>query len=154
MCSLPGSCRRPSTKFQGPEGASLSKGRLSTVPVHPGSQMGGKAWGQGVQRQGSSPACPEPHEVLLQRPGVPHKSQSPDSLFSRRPTRFADIYSLIAQSVKNLPAMQETQVQFLCQEDPLEKEMAIHSSILAWKIQWTEEPGGLQSMGSQEADIT
>ena len=50
--------------------------------------------------------------------------------------------------------MQETQVQFLCQEDPLEKEMAIHSSILAWKIQWTEEPGGLQSMGSQEADMT
>ena len=50
--------------------------------------------------------------------------------------------------------MQETQVQFLYQEDPLEKEMAIHSSILAWKIQWTEEPGGLQSMGSQEADMT
>ena len=92
--------------------------------------------------------------ALLQRPGAPHKSQSPDSLLSRRPTRFADIYSLIAQSVKNLPAMQETQVQFLCQEDPLEKEMAIHSSILAWKIQWTEEPGGLQSMGSQEADMT
>ena len=44
--------------------------------------------------------------------------------------------------------MQETQVQFLGQEDPLEEEMAIHSSILAWKIPWTEEPGGLQSMGS------
>ena len=51
--------------------------------------------------------------------------------------------------VKNLPAMQETQVQALHQEDPLEKEMAIHSSILAWRIPWTEEPGGLQSMGSQ-----
>ena len=50
--------------------------------------------------------------------------------------------------------MQETQVQFLGQEDPLEKEMAIHSSILAWKNQWTEEPGRLQSMGSQEADMT
>ena len=62
--------------------------------------------------------------------------------------------SLIAQSVKNLPAMQETWVQFLGQEDPLEKEMAIHSSILAWKIPWTEEPGGLQSMGSQESDMT
>ena len=62
--------------------------------------------------------------------------------------------SLIAQSVKNLPAMQETQVQFLGQEDPLEKEMAIHSSILAWKIPWAEEPGGLQSMGSQESDTT
>ena len=57
--------------------------------------------------------------------------------------------SLVAQSVKNLPAVQETQVQCLCEEDPLEKEMAIHSSILACKILWTEEPGGLQSMGSQ-----
>ena len=51
--------------------------------------------------------------------------------------------------VKNLPTMQETQVQSLGQEDPLEKEMATHSSILAWRILWTEEPGGLQSMGSQ-----
>ena len=57
--------------------------------------------------------------------------------------------SLIAQSVKNLPAVQETQVRSLGWEDPLEKEMATHSSILAWKISWTEEPGGLQSMGSQ-----
>jgi len=62
--------------------------------------------------------------------------------------------SLIAQSVKNLPAKQETQVQFLGQEDPLEKEMAIHSSILAWKFPWKEEPGGLQSMGSQQSDMT
>ena len=51
--------------------------------------------------------------------------------------------------VKNLPAMQEIQVQTLGQEDPREKEMAIHSSILAWRMPWTEEPGGLQSMGSQ-----
>ena len=51
--------------------------------------------------------------------------------------------------VKNPPAMQETQVQSLSQEDPLEKEMATHSGILAWKIPWTEEPGGLQSIGSQ-----
>ena len=58
--------------------------------------------------------------------------------------------SLIAQWVKKLPAMQETQVQLLGQEDPLEKEMAIHSSILAWKILWTEEAGGLQSMGLQD----
>ena len=54
----------------------------------------------------------------------------------------------MAQSVKSLPAMQETQVQFLDREDPLEKEMAAHSSILAWRIPWTEEPGGLPSMGS------
>ena len=56
---------------------------------------------------------------------------------------------LVAQSVKNLSAVQETRVWFLGWEDPLEKEMATHSSILAWKISWTEEPGGLQSMGSQ-----
>ena len=56
---------------------------------------------------------------------------------------------LVAQMVKNLPAMQETQVQSLGQEDPLEKIMATHSSILAWKIPWAEEPGGLQSMGLQ-----
>ena len=63
-------------------------------------------------------------------------------------------FSLIAQSVKNLPAMQETRVRFLGQEDPLEKEMATHSNILAWRIPWTEEPGGLQSMGPQEWDMT
>ena len=51
--------------------------------------------------------------------------------------------------VKNLPAVQETWVRSLGQEDPLEKGMAAHSSILAWQIPWTEEPGGLQSMGSQ-----
>ena len=56
--------------------------------------------------------------------------------------------------VKNLPAMQETQVRFLGREDPLETEMATHSSILAWKIPWAEEPGKLQPMGSQESDVT
>ena len=56
---------------------------------------------------------------------------------------------LVAQMVKRLPTMRETQVQFLDWEDSLEKEMATHSSTLAWKIPWTEEPGGLQSMGSQ-----
>ena len=60
----------------------------------------------------------------------------------------------VAQMVKNLLAMQEAQVQSLGQEDPLEKEMATHSSILVWKIPWTKEPGGLQSMGLQEADRT
>ena len=56
--------------------------------------------------------------------------------------------SLVAQSVKNLPAMQETQLRFLGWEDSLEKEMATHSRILAWRISGTEEPGGLPSMGS------
>jgi len=57
--------------------------------------------------------------------------------------------SLVAHTVKNLPAMQETWVQSLDQEDPLEKGMSIHSSILDWRIPQTEEPGWLQSMGSQ-----
>ena len=52
---------------------------------------------------------------------------------------------------KNPPAMPETRVQSLGQEDPLEEEMATHSSVLAWRIPWTEEPGGLQCMGSQRA---
>ena len=61
----------------------------------------------------------------------------------------------VAQMVKTLPAMQETQIQFLGWEDPLEKEMATHSRILAWEILWTEEPGGLQSLGLQkELDTT
>jgi len=55
----------------------------------------------------------------------------------------------VAQTVKNLPAMQETQVLFLGQEDPLQKGMATHSSILPWRIPWAEMPGQLQSMGSQ-----
>ena len=58
-------------------------------------------------------------------------------------------HSLVAQMVKHLSTMQETQVQSLGWEDLLEKEMATHSSILAWKIPWTEEPGGLQPMESQ-----
>ena len=57
--------------------------------------------------------------------------------------------SLVAQMVKRLPTMQETRVLSLGREDPLEKEMATHSSILAWRISWMEEPGGLQSMGLQ-----
>ena len=56
--------------------------------------------------------------------------------------------------VKNPPAMQEIQILSLGLENSLEKEMATHSSILAWRIPWTEEPGGLQSMGSQELDMT
>ena len=59
--------------------------------------------------------------------------------------------SLVVQMVKNLLVKQETQIQSLGQEDALEQEMATHSSILAWKIPWTEEPGGLQSIGSQRA---
>ena len=63
---------------------------------------------------------------------------------------FLERTSHVAQSVKHLPTMQETWVQFLGWEVPLEKEMATHSSILAWRIPWTETPRGLQSMGSQK----
>ena len=55
--------------------------------------------------------------------------------------------------IKNLPAKKRMQVQFLVQEDPLEKKMATHSSILSWKIPWAEEPGGLQSVGLQKSQI-
>ena len=60
--------------------------------------------------------------------------------------------SLVAQMVKNVPAVKETQVQSVGWEDPMEKEMALHSSILAWEIPWTEESGGLRSMGSQKVE--
>ena len=65
------------------------------------------------------------------------------------------LLSLVAQAVKRVPAIQETRVRCLGREDPLEKEMAIHSSALAWKIPWTEEPGRLQFyQGSKESDTT
>ena len=81
-------------------------------------------------------------------------------MFLRRQVRWSGIpilvcilpklASLVAQMVKNLPAMQETRVQPLGSKDPLEKGIATHSSILAWEIPWTKEPGGLQFMGSLE----
>ena len=72
----------------------------------------------------------------------------------KKPTWSVVLISAIAQSVENLAAMQETQVRFLGREDPLEKEMATPSSILAWRVPWTEEPGRLQSMALQELDMT
>ena len=74
------------------------------------------------------------------------EEQSKNTFFSFLP--------YMAQSVKNLHAMQETWVQFLGWEDPLEESMAAQSGILAWRIPWTEEPGELQSMGQQESDTT
>ena len=63
-------------------------------------------------------------------------------------------YSLVGQLVKNPPAMQETWIRSLGWQDPLEESMATHSSVLAWRIPGTEEPGGLQSMGRKESDTT
>ena len=78
--------------------------------------------------------------------------------YDARPKFFVNAFimltSLVAQMVKHLPTMPETRVQPLGREDLLEKEMATHSRILAWKIPWTEEPGRLQSMGSHESDTT
>ena len=88
----------------------------------------------------------------------PHRSQSGrrNNLPSRKEKIILHIIwtSLVAQSVKNLPAVQENWVPSLDLEEPLEKGMPTHSSILAWKIPWTEDPGGLQSLGSQESDMT
>ena len=64
------------------------------------------------------------------------------------------LHPLVAQRLKRLPAMQDTWVRSLVREDPLEKEMAIHSNILAWRILWMEKPGRLQSTGWQESDTT
>ena len=75
------------------------------------------------------------------------------SLFDLFGTLFYLWASLVAQMVKNLPAMQETRVQSLDQEGPLEKEVAPHSSVLAWRIPWTEEPGGPQSMVLQRVGL-
>ena len=76
----------------------------------------------------------------------PHLTYIPETYHS------AFLASLVAQTVKRLPAMWETWIQSLGWEDPLEKEMATHSSILAWRIPWTEEPDGLQSMRSQRVE--
>ena len=75
--------------------------------------------------------------------------QTPNDSGFRKERFPSQLASLVAQVVKRLPAVQETRVQSLGQEDPLEKAMATHSSILAWKIPWTEELGWLLSMGSQ-----
>ena len=87
----------------------------------------------------------------VSRPSLPSAWTSPHTLMSPHhgPDSLPHQTSLVAQTVKNLPAVWETQVQSLGWEDPLEKAMATHSSIPAWKIPWMEEPGRLQSMGSQ-----
>ena len=79
-------------------------------------------------------------------------TEDPDrlqSMGSQSWTRLSDFIAKSVKPVKNLPAIQDTQVRSLGREDPLEKAMAIHCSTIAWKIPWTEEPGRLQSMGLQ-----
>ena len=79
------------------------------------------------------------------------KRISLDKIYTYTGGLLSKMDSLVAQMVKNPPAMQDTWIQCLGQEDPLEKGMATYYSILAWRIPWTEEPGGLQSMGSQRS---
>ena len=97
----------------------------------------------GFSRQEYWSGLPFPSPGDLLDPGIEFRSPAlpPHGLPART--------SLVAQTVKHLPAMRETQFQSLGGEDPLEKEVVTHSSILAWKIPWTEETGRLQSMGSQ-----
>ena len=90
--------------------------------------------------------CSISHRVLFPKVCDVNPSYEHTHIYTAFPQLWA---SLVAQTVKNLPAMQGTQVRSLGQEDPLEEEMATHSSILAWRIPWTEEPGRLLSMGSQ-----
>ena len=77
-----------------------------------------------------------------------NKEQASKTLLEQLKTRLR-VLSLLTQTVKNTPKMQETWVRYLCQENPLEKGMATHSSMLAWRIPWTEDPSGLRSMGLQ-----
>ena len=104
----------------------------------------------GISQQEYWSGLPFPPPGDLPDPGIAPKSPaSPALQADSLPTEPGGSPSLEAQMVKNRPAMCETQIQSLGWEDPLEKGMATHSSILAWRFPWTEEPGGLQSMGSQ-----
>ena len=93
--------------------------------------------------------CREGVNLQDTAPGPHLEDHDPSLCFSKCRFWVLILASLVAQRVKNLPAMHETEVGSLSWKDPLEKGMETHSSILAWKIPWTEEPGGLQSMGSQ-----
>ena len=109
----------------------------------------------GFSRQEYWSGLPFPPAGDLPNPGIEPGSPAlqADSLLPEPPGELFHSFhgaSRVAQMVKNLPAVQETQVQSLSWEDPLQKEVATHSSILAWRIPWMEEgPGGLQSMGWQ-----
>ena len=116
------------------------KGEDFSFPKHCSTQL------ENVQRRDLlSTSAPFPHHALLWH--SPHLLWLLWILLIRKGIRV--MASLVAQRLKRLPAMRETWVWSLSREDPLEKEMASHSSILAWRIPWTEEPGGLQSTGLQ-----
>ena len=100
------------------------------------------------QSEVSCPTLSNPMDCRLPDSSVhPHTLNNNNKSLLTKYQNFA--VSMVAQKLKRLPGIQETRVQSLCQQDPLEKEMATHSSTLAWRIPWREEPSSLQSMGSQ-----
>ena len=107
------------------------------------TQGTGPPWGLAAHSQGSKKAVNILHGKVHRSPEARVSCKEPPAEY------FECQANLTAQMVKNLPAMWGTWVQSLGQEDPLEKGMATHFSTLAWRIPWTEEAGGLQSMGSQ-----
>ena len=117
------------------------------LPIHPVYAFGFAACAAAKSRQSCPTLCDSIDGSL---PG----SSIPGILQARTLEWVAIWASLVAQRLKCLPATQETQVQSLGRGDPLEKEMATHSSILAWRIPWTEELGGLESTGCKELDTT
>ena len=121
---------------------------LTFTPSQPGcpSSKTSELDGLGNLMKDTTPACgPTNSDPSESRAEGSKRNVHPNSLGGGAdfnfPSRYTSWASLVAQSVKNLPAMQETWVRFLGREDPLEKEMATHSRILAWRIPWTEEPG-------------
>ena len=123
-----------------------------------GDHMYGDTWKQclvvHMQQYGTEEMAPHSSTLAWRIPWMEEPGRL-QSMWSQRVGHdFTFTFTFpIAQMVKNLPAMLETWVQSLGQGDPLEKEMAIHSSILAWIIPWTEEPGGLQFLGSQRVGL-
>ena len=112
-------------------------------------------WGEGHGNHSSILAWRIPGRSLAGSSPLGHKEQDTTERLSLHFTSaIYDVTSLVAQLVKSLSAMQEIWVLFLGWENRLEKEMATHSGILAWRIPWTEGSGRLQSMGSQESDTT
>ena len=104
-----------------------------------------------VRYHPSSGCVPQHTPLSLHHQAVCLSTHRSHKARSQHTAAFGFGASLVARTVENLPAMQETWVRPLDQEDPLEKETAVLSSTLAWRIPWTEEPGGLQSVASQES---
>ena len=161
--------KAPAERGQPPQipSAIMTASRLTLVPALqslgtslpqagvPWSQTGlrrspdlGRRTAPGPTPTAAQPTHQRPQHSVCRRPWFVSLASKP-LLAKKKQKNKKTNPSLVAQRIKRLPAMRETRVWSLGWEDPLEKEMATHSSILAWRIPWTEEPGGLQSTGSQ-----